>query len=60
MYEKAQTPYQRILKLGVLSEAKQAELVTTYSGSNPVRLLKQINNNLEQLWRMAERPVQFG
>jgi hypothetical protein len=60
VYEKAQTPYQRILKLGVLSEAKQAELATTYSGLNPVRLLKQINNNLEQLWRMAERPASLG
>ena len=60
VYEKAQTPYQRILKLGVLSEAKQAELATTYSGLNPVRLLKQINSNLEQLWRMAERPASLG
>ncbi len=60
VYEKAQTPYQRILKLGVLSEAKQAELATTYSGLNPVLLLKQINNNLEQLWRMAERPASLG
>ena len=60
VYEKAQTPYQRILKLGVLSEAKQAELATTYSGLNPVLLLKQINNNLEQLWRMAESPASLG
>ncbi|MCJ7828301.1 MAG: transposase family protein [Dehalococcoidia bacterium] len=60
VYEKAQTPYQRILKLGVLSEAKQAELATTYSGLNPVRLLKQINSNLEQLWRLAQRPASLG
>ena len=60
VYEKAQTPYQRILKLGVLSEAKQAELATTYSGLNPVLLLKQINSNLEQLWRLAVRPASLG
>jgi len=60
VYEKAQTSYQRILKLGVLSEAKQAELANTYSGLNPVLLLKQINTNLEQLWRMAERPASLG
>jgi len=60
VYEKAQTPYQRILKLGVLSEAKQAEMVTTYSGLNPVLLLKQINNNLEQLWGLSERPTSLG
>jgi hypothetical protein len=60
VYEKAQTPYQRILKLGVLTEAKQPEPAATYHGLNPVRLLKQINSNLEQLWRLAERPASLG
>jgi len=55
VYEKAQTPYQRLLKLGVINEVKQAELRATYLGLNPVRLLKQINGNLEQLWKMADR-----
>jgi hypothetical protein len=32
----------------------------TYRGLNPVTLLKQINNNLEQLWRLAERPANPG
>ncbi len=53
VYETAQTPYQRLLKLGILSQAKQAELATTYHGLNPVLLLKQINENLEHLWRMS-------
>ena len=57
VYETAQTPYQRLLKLGVLSEAKRAELAATYHGLNPVLLLKQINGNLEQLWRLADRPT---
>ena len=39
IYEIAQTPYQRLLKLEVLSKSKQAELVATYHGLNPVRLL---------------------
>jgi hypothetical protein len=55
VYETAQTPYQRLLKLGALGEAKQIELATVYNGLNPVRLLKQINDNLEQLWRLADR-----
>jgi hypothetical protein len=55
VYEKAQTPYQRLIKLGVIKETKQAELRTTYQGLNPVSLLKQINSNLEQLWKMADR-----
>ena len=36
VYETAQTPYQRLLEAGVLTEAKQAELAATYHGLNPV------------------------
>jgi hypothetical protein len=54
-YERAQTPYQRLLKLGALSPAKQSELAAIYSGLNPVLLLKQINTNLAQLWKLADR-----
>ena len=60
VYEEAQTPYQRLLNAGVLTEAKEAELATTYSGLNPVALLKQINTNLEQLWRLADRQSTHG
>ena len=56
VYDRAQTPYQRLLNLGALSEAKQQELATTYHGLDPVRLLKQINENLEALWKLAQRP----
>ena len=55
VYETAQTPYQRLLKSGILNEAKQAELAATYSGLNPVLLLKQMNATLEQLWQLSER-----
>jgi hypothetical protein len=55
VYETAQTPYQRLLKLAVLSLDKQAELVAIYKGLSPVRLLNQINANLEQLWKLADR-----
>jgi hypothetical protein len=60
VYSTARTPYQRLLEAGVLTEAKQPELAATYHGLNPVLLLKQINSNLEQLWRMAERPASLG
>jgi len=60
VYEKAQTPYQRLLETGVLTEAKQQELAATYHGLNPVLLLKRINNNLEQLWRLAQYPTSLG
>jgi hypothetical protein len=57
VYDTAQTPYQRLLQSGVLSETKQAELAATYHRLNPVLLLKQINGNLEQLWQLADRPA---
>lgn len=60
VYEIAQTPYHRLLKASVLAEAKKTELAATYRGLNPLLLLKQINGNLEQLWRLAERPASLG
>jgi len=60
VYETAQTPYRRLLQSGVLSESKQVELAATYHRLNPVQLLKHINSNLEQLWRLAERPTTLG
>lgn len=55
IYEAAQTPYQRLLKLGILSKEKQSGLAAIYQGLNPVKLLNQINDNLEQLWQLADR-----
>ena len=57
VYDTAQTPYQRLLKAGVLTEATQQELAATYYRLNPVSLLKQINENLEALWDLAEHPA---
>ena len=56
VYDKAQTPYQRLLKAVILTEAKQQELAATYHSLNPVTLLKQINEKLKCLWDTAERP----
>ena len=57
VYDTAQTPYQRLLKAGVLTETKRQELAAAYHGLNPVSLLKQINENLEHLWNLAEYPA---
>lgn len=54
VYDEAQTPYQRLLQSGVLSTTKKVELAAIYQGLNPVHLLKQINVNLAQLWKLAE------
>ena len=58
VYGVAQTPYQRLVRSDVLTEDKRHELAAIYHGLNPVLLLKQINENLEHLWDLAERPVQ--
>ncbi len=60
IYDAAQTPYQRLLRSGVLTESKRQELAATYHYLNPVHLLKQINENLESLWRLAVRPASLG
>jgi len=57
VYDTARTPYQRTLGYGLLTETKQQELSATYHGLNPVRLLKQINENLESLWKLAVLPA---
>jgi hypothetical protein len=54
VYDTAQTPYQRLLQAGILTEAKKAELAATYQLLNPVKLLGQINDNLKSLWRLAQ------
>ena len=40
---------------GVLTEASKAQLASTYAHLNPVRLLKQVNDNVEHLWQLRER-----
>jgi hypothetical protein len=57
VYDTAKTPYQRLLNLNVLTEAKKSELATSYARLNPVNLLKQINQSLEHLWTLEERTI---
>jgi hypothetical protein len=54
-YDTAQTPYQRLLKSGVLTADKSHELTTIYGSLNPVALLKQIRKSVEYLWTLADR-----
>jgi len=55
VYDIAKTPYQRLQESGVLTPAKESELAAIYQGLNPVQLLRQLNGNLERLWKLAER-----
>jgi hypothetical protein len=55
VYDTAQTPYQRLLRSGVLTEEKKRELADTYGALNQVTLLKQIRRPVEKLRALAKR-----
>jgi hypothetical protein len=57
VYDTARTPYQRLLEAGILTEAKRKELAATYYGLDPALLLRQVNGDLEHLWKLAEHPA---
>jgi hypothetical protein len=55
VYDSAQTPYQRLLRSGVLTEDKKRELADVYGALNPVTLLKGIRQSVDHLCTLAER-----
>src|SRR3989441_5852058 len=55
-YDRAQTPYQRLLASGVLPPDQRDALVTLYHSLNPLALRTQIQDALGQLWQLADRP----
>jgi hypothetical protein len=52
-YDGAQTPCYRLLKSGILSAQEKRDLIDAFQNLSPVKLLKQINDNLKLLWNMA-------
>ncbi|MDD5289522.1 MAG: ISNCY family transposase [Dehalococcoidales bacterium] len=57
LYDEAQTPYQRLIKSGVLAEDKCKELAAIYQSLNPELLLDEINQSLEKLWMLEENTM---
>ena len=57
VYDVARTPYQRLLGSGVLTQIQKQALAAIYHGLNPVTLLNEINENLEELWTQADRHI---
>jgi hypothetical protein len=55
-YDRAQTPYQRLLAAGVLTTDQRHGLDTLYRSLNPLALRTQINETLRRLWQLADRP----
>ena len=57
VYDLPRTPYQRLLEAGVLSESKRQELATIYHGLNPALLKRQLEDHVERLQALKERPA---
>ena len=53
-YDAAQTPSQRLLAAGVLSEAQRQALEREFLAINPATLARQIAQTLEALWKLRE------
>ena len=49
-WDRACTPYDRVLDSGVLGSSQQAQLAVMYSKTNPRRLRRQIYQKLERMW----------
>jgi len=56
-YDRAQTPYQRLLASGILPDAHRQALAARYEQLNPVALRAKIQDHLTRLWRLADRPA---
>ena len=53
VYDRAQTPYQRLCAAGVLTPAKRQELDALYQSLNPLQLRRDLEAALERLWTLA-------
>jgi len=53
VYDRAQTPYQRLCAAGVLPPSKRDELERLYQTLNPLQLRRDLDAALERLWPFA-------
>lgn len=53
VYDRAQTPDQRLCATGVLSAPARDDLETLYQSLNPLRLRRELDAALERLWTLA-------
>src|SRR5947208_8630495 len=53
VFDRAQTPYQRLCAAGVLTPLKRAEFDAVYQRLNPLQLRRDLEAALERLWSLA-------
>lgn len=54
-WDRAQTPYQRLLASGLLTSDEQARLAALYAATNPRQLREDIYRAIAQLWQQADQ-----
>jgi hypothetical protein len=55
VYDRSQTPYQRLVAQSALSRAAQAALQRQYEALTPLQLRRHLDAALAKLWRLATR-----
>ena len=53
-YDRAQTPYRRLLASGVLTPERSAALTVQYQDLNPLQLRAALQTRLDALWKLAD------
>ena len=54
-WDRAQTPYQRLLASGILSGESETRLAQLYAATNPRQLREDIYRAIAQLWQQADQ-----
>lgn len=60
VYDKARTPYRRVLESADLSDQARQSLTELYNNLDPVSLLDQINRALDSLWTLTDQRLGRG
>lgn len=60
VYDRAATPYRRLLASPHATEKQRAALSATYRGINPKQLLGYIHGHQDRLWKLAVQPPRGG
>jgi hypothetical protein len=53
-YDRAQTPYRRLLASGILTPERSAVVTAEYHRRNPRRLRAELQTRLEALWHLVD------
>jgi hypothetical protein len=56
-YDKAKTPYQRVLDAPEVADEAKKRLRQLYSSLNPAELLRRIQVRQTALWKLAQQPA---